>query len=170
MWLAHEAPADGERCRRPLNSLPRVGILAGGEFDEEAADELVGAGALAGAEIAAGAICGLAAQSHLPAPQSQREHEARPWCDPAFAVSLDQEIPTVGAEFDAVVSDAADPGSTAPVVEPQLAGGAVELAHERIGENPAEGSGQPRHNDAHLERRALGRIQDAVGDRLVRSR
>jgi hypothetical protein len=43
MWQAHEAPADGERCRRPIDGLPRLGILADGEFDKEAAVERVGA-------------------------------------------------------------------------------------------------------------------------------
>ncbi len=148
MWQALEAPADGERCRRPLDSLPRIGILAGGEFDEEATAELVGACPRGGAEIAGGAICGSAAQSHLPAPESQREHEARLWSDPPSAVGLDEEVPTIGAELEAVVSDAADLGATAPMVEPQLA----------------------RHDDAHLERRALGRVRDALGDRLVRLR
>jgi hypothetical protein len=37
---AREVPADGERRRRPIDGLPRFGILAGGEFDEEAAGEI----------------------------------------------------------------------------------------------------------------------------------
>jgi hypothetical protein len=167
VWRAHEAPADGERCRRPLDGLPRLGILAGGEFDEEAAAELVGACPRGGAEIAGGTICGLAAQSHLPAPKTQREHEARLWSDPPFAVGLNEEVPTVGSELDAVVADAADLGATTRVVEPQLAGGTVELLHERIRENPAEGQAQARHDDAHLERRASGRVRDALPNRLV---
>ena len=60
VWQTHEAPADGERCRRPIDSLPRLGILAGGEFDEEAAVEFVGAGPRGGAEKAGGTICGSA--------------------------------------------------------------------------------------------------------------
>src|SRR5258705_7231882 len=136
--MPHEAPADGERCRRPLDSLPRLGILAGGEFDEEAAVKLVGACPRGGAEITGGGICGSAAQSHLPAPESQREHEARPWSDPPFAVGLDEEVPSVGSELDAVVSDAADLCATARMVEPQLAGGTVELSHDPIREDPGE--------------------------------
>ena len=121
VWHALEAPVDGERCWRPLDDLPRLGIFAGGEFDEEAAVELVGACPRGGAEIAGGTICGSAAQSHLPAPETQREHEVSPWSDPPFAVGLDEEVPAVGAELEAVVSDAADLGATARVVEPQLA-------------------------------------------------
>jgi hypothetical protein len=37
LWQALEAPADGERRLRPIYDLPRLGIFAGGEFDEEAA-------------------------------------------------------------------------------------------------------------------------------------
>ena len=170
MWRAHEAPADGERCRRPVGSLPRLGILAGGEFDEEAAAELVGACPRGGAEIAGGTIGGSAVQSHLPAPETRREHEMRPWRDPPLAVGLDEEFPAVGVELEAVVSDAADLGTTARVVEPQLAGGKVVLLHEPIREDPAEGQAAARHDDAHLERRASGRVRDALPNRLVRSR
>lgn len=151
----HEAPADGERRRRPIDGLPRLGILASGEFDDEAAAELVGAGPRRGVEIAGGTICGSAAQSHLPAPESQREHEVRTRSDPPFAVGLDEEVPTVGPELDAVVFDAADLSATACVVEPQLAGGTVKFPHEPIREDSGEGAGQPWHDDAHLERRAL---------------
>ena len=35
----HEASTDRERRRRPIDGLPRFGILAGGELDEEVADE-----------------------------------------------------------------------------------------------------------------------------------
>src|SRR5258705_10741474 len=105
---ALEAPADSEWCRRPLYGLPRLGIFAGGELDEEAAAELVGACPRGGVEMADTGIRGSAAQFHLPAPELQREHEARPWSDPPFAVDLDEEIPAVGAELQAVVSDAAD--------------------------------------------------------------
>ena len=83
-----EAPADGERCRRPVGSLPRLGILAGGEFDEEAAVELIGACSRGGVERTSGRICGSVAQSHLSAPETQREHEVRPWSDAPFAVGL----------------------------------------------------------------------------------
>jgi hypothetical protein len=93
-----------------------------------AAALLVGACPRGGAEIAGGTICGSAAQPHLPASETQREHEVRPWSDAPFAVGLDQEVPAVGAELDAVVSDAADLGATARVVEPQLAGGTVGKA------------------------------------------
>jgi len=165
---ARETPADGERCRRPVGSLPRLGILAGGEFDEEAAVELVGACPRGGAEIAGGPICGSAVQSQPPAPETQREHEVRPWSDPPFAVSLDEEIPAVGGELEAVVFDADDLGARARVVEPQLAGGTVELSYEPIRKDPAEGQAGARHDDAHLERRASGRVRDALGDRFIR--
>jgi hypothetical protein len=69
VWLPLEASAEGERCRRPVDSLPRHVILADGELDEEAAVELVGACPRGGAGIAHGRICGSAAQSHLPAPE-----------------------------------------------------------------------------------------------------
>ncbi len=155
---AHEAPADGERCRRPLDSLPRLGILAGGEFDEEAAAEIVGACPRGGAELADTGIRRSAVQSHPPAPETQREHEVRSWSDAPFAVGLDGEIPAVGPELEAVVFDAADLGATARVVEPQLAGRTVELLHERIREDSAEGQAGARHDDAHLERRASGSL------------
>ena len=158
VWQAHEAPADGERCWWPLDGLPRLGVFAGGELDEEAAVGLVGACPRGGAEIAGGSICGSAVQSHLPAPETQREHEARSWSNAPFAVGLDEEVPAVGAELEAVVSDADYLGSRARVVEPQLAGGTVELSHEPIREDPAEGQAGARHDDAHLERRAPGSL------------
>ena len=170
MWRSDKAPADTERCRRPIDGLPRFGIFAGGKFDEEVAAELVGACPRAGAEIAGGTICGLAVQSHLPAPKTCREHEVRPWSDPPFAVGLDEEFPAVGAELEAVVFDAADLGARARVVEPQFAGGSVELLHEPIREDPAEGQAAAWHDNVHLERRALGRVQKVLGNRIVRSR
>ena len=121
MWQAREASPDGERRRRPFNDLPRLGIFAGGKLDQEAAVEHFGAGARGGLEIAGGPISWSAAQRSLPFREQDREHEACPWSDPTFAVDLEQEIPAVGAEFEAVLSDAADPGARARVVEPQLA-------------------------------------------------
>jgi hypothetical protein len=49
-------------------------------------------------------------------------------------------------------------------------GGTVELAHEPIREDPAEGPAHPRNDDAYLERRPFGRVRDSLGDRLVPSR
>ena len=169
-WQAREAPANGKRRRRPLDSLPRLGILAGGEFDEEAAAEFIGACPRVGAEIAVGTICGSAVQSHLPAPETRRKHEMRHWRDPSFDVGLDEEFPAIGAELEAVVSAPADLGARARVVEPQLAGGKVVLSHEPIREDPAEGQAAARHDDVHLECRALGRIKDVLPNRLARVR
>jgi hypothetical protein len=164
---------DGERCRRPIDGLPRLGIFAGGELDKEATVELVGAYPRDGVEITDGGIRGSAAQSHPLAPETQREHEARPGSDATFAVGLDEEVPAVGPKLEAVVFNAADLGATARVVETQLAGRTVEPLHERIREDPAEGQGEARHDDVHLERRASGRVRAARAnrlDRLVRSR
>ncbi|MDT4965668.1 MAG: hypothetical protein QOJ64_405 [Acidobacteriota bacterium] len=163
-----EAPADGERRRRPVGGLSRIGIRTGGEFDEEAAAELVGACPGSGAEIAGGNIRGSAVQSHLPAPETEREHEVRPWSDPPFAVGLDEEVPAVGGELEAVGFGAANPGATARVVEPQFTRGTVKLFHEPIREDPAEGQAGARHDDAHIERRGSGRVRDALPKELVR--
>lgn len=168
MCQAHEDPADSERCGRPVGSLTRLGILASGEFDEEAAADLVGACSRCGAEKARGTICGSAVQSHLPATEASREDEMCRWSDPPFAVRLDDEFPAVGTELEAVLFNAADPGARARVVEPQLARGQVVLLHERIRENPTEGQAAARHDDAHVERRTSGRVQDALRSRLIR--
>ena len=116
-WQSLESPADSERCWRPLDDLPRLGILAGGEFDEEASVERAGACLYGVVEIAHGLVCGSAAQRPLPFRQFDGEHEARPRSDPSLAVYLDEEVPAIGAEFKAVVPDAAAPGTTARVVE-----------------------------------------------------
>ena len=120
-WQAREASPDGERRWRPLNDLPRLGIFAGGKLDQEAAVEHVGAGPRSGLEIAGGTISWSAAQRPLPFREQDREDEACPWSDATFAVGLEQEVPAVGAKFEAVLSDAADPRASARVVEPQLA-------------------------------------------------
>ena len=60
-WQVHETPAEGERCRRPIDGLPRLGIFAGGELDEEAAAEIVGACSRGGVELADAGIRGSAA-------------------------------------------------------------------------------------------------------------
>lgn len=74
---ADEAPADRERCRWPVGALPRLGILAVGERDEEAAAELVGAYPRGGAEIAGGTIGWAAVESQPRASETQRKHEVR---------------------------------------------------------------------------------------------
>lgn len=151
VWEAREAPADGERRRRPLDGLPRLGVFAGGEFDHETAVEFLGAFPRGGVEMADCGIRGSAAQSHLPSPESQRKHEARSWSDAPFPVSLDEEVPAIGGQLEAVLPDGAGLGARAGVVEPQFAGRTVELGHEPIRENPTEGQGGARHDDAHLE-------------------
>jgi len=167
---AREAPAEGEWRRRPIDGLFRVGILADGEFDEEAAAEIVRACPRGGAEIAVGTICRPAIQSHLSAPKTRRKNEMRPRSDPPFAISLDQEFPAVGVELDAIVSDAADPGARTRVVEPQLARGKVMLLHDPIRKDAEEGQAAARHDDLYLERRALGSVQNALANNVVRLR
>lgn len=168
MWQPLETPADSERRRRPLDDLPRLDILAGGELDEEAAVKLVGTCPRGGAEIAGGPVCGSAAQRPLPFRELHRVDKARPWSDPLFAVGLDEEVPAVGAEREAVVFDAADLGATARVVKPPLAA-RLQLLLERGREEPEEGPGEARLHDMHRERRAWGRVRDVRGDRLVPS-
>jgi hypothetical protein len=82
----------------------------------EAAVEFIGRCPPGGVEIADGRICRSAAQTHLPAPDGERVHEARPWSDPPCFVGLDGEVPAVGAELEAVVPDVADLGTTAHVI------------------------------------------------------
>ena len=154
-----EAAANGERPRWPLNRPARVGVLAAGEFDEEAAGEFLGTGARGGAEIAGRTICGAAVQSHLPAPESDGEYEMRRLSDPPFGVGLDREFPAVGAELEAVWSNANNLGAVAGVIETQLAGCTVELLDEPIRKDSAEGPGHPGHDDAHRERRARRRSE-----------
>ena len=121
LWQAREASPNGERRRRPLDDLPRLGIFAGGELDEEAAIEHVGAGPRGGVEIAGGPIPWSAAQRPLSFREQDREHEACPWSEPTFAVGFEQEVPAIGAEFEVVLTDHPDPGARACLVEPQLA-------------------------------------------------
>jgi hypothetical protein len=131
---AHEAPADGERRRRPIGGLLRFGILAGGELDEEAAAELVGSGSRAGAEIAGSTICGSAAQSQMLTPECQREHEACRWSDPPFAVGLDKKIPAIGAEFNAsaiMISDVFMDLFMPPKITAERDGGQATWAQRR---------------------------------------
>ena len=157
-WQVRETPADGERCRRPLDSLSRFSIFAVGEFDEEAAVELAGACPRGGVERAGGTICGPAIQPHVPAPESQRKHEVRSWTDPPFAVGLNEEVPAIGAELKPVGSNAAYSGARARMIEPQLAGGTVHLLYDPIREDPAEGPSQPGYDNSHLERWVAGSL------------
>ena len=120
VWQPFEAPVDGERCRRPLDGLPRLDIHAGGELDEKAAVNLVGACPRGGEERTGGPICGPAAQTPPLFCEHYREHEVRSWSDPPFVVGLDDQLPAVRAEFEVVVFDAADLRATAGVVEPQI--------------------------------------------------
>ncbi len=63
-----------------------------------------------------------------------------------------------------------DLGAWARVVELQFAGSEAVLLDDPIREDPAERQAGARHDDAHVERRAWGRVRGARGDRLVRSR
>lgn len=155
VWGGDEPPADSERSRRPVGSLTRLGILAAGEFDEEAAAKLVGVWPRDGVNIALGRIGGLAVQFHLPAPESQRKQESRRWSDAPFAVSRDDEVQTFGKEIETVGFNA-DLGAGAGVVEPHFAGSTVQLFHEPIRKDATEWQTGARHDDAHIERRASG--------------
>jgi hypothetical protein len=61
VWRARETPADGERRLPPLDDLPRLDVLAGDEFGEEAAVELAGACPRGGAEVAVYAFAAIVA-------------------------------------------------------------------------------------------------------------
>ena len=86
LWEPLVASAKGERCRWPLDGLPGLDILAGGELDEESAVQLVGAFQRGGVERAGGPICGSAAQPPLLIRELDREHEVRSWSDLTFAL------------------------------------------------------------------------------------
>jgi len=62
-----------------------------------------------------------AAQRPLYLRELHRKDEARPGSDPPFLVYLDEEVPTLGAELDSILSNAANPGARARMIEPQLA-------------------------------------------------
>lgn len=170
-----EAAANGERRGRPLKRLPRLDILAGGELSQEVAAELVSACRRSDAERAGihsidvhrthhapakrVVIRGSAAQRHGPAPafQPTREHEARPRSKLPLAVDLEEELPALGLEFEAVVPDQANGSATARVVERQFIG-------RNEPEEPSEESGGERPLDMHLKPQAfLGRWSARCG-------
>jgi hypothetical protein len=138
VWQARKTAADSERCRRPVNELPGLSVFASRQLDEEFAIETIGACPRSGLKIADAADRGSTAQFHPPATEARLEHEAGSRSDVPFAVGLERQIPAVRAEPEAVVTDVADLGALACVVEPHLAGSPVEPGHEPIREDPEE--------------------------------
>ena len=167
-WQALETPANGERCWRPFDDLPRLGIFAGGEFNEEATVESVGNGPRGSGEVAGGSVCGPAAQHPLLFRQYHCIHKVRPWSDLPLAVGLNQKGPAIGAEFKAVGADTADFNARVRVVEAQFAA-CFQLLFEFGREDAKEGPGKTRFHDPKLERRASRRVRYIRGDWLVPS-
>ena len=111
---------EDEGLRRPTEGLPRVGILAAGELDVEAAAEFTGLGQRGDAERTDGRIAGPAAHP----PEALLEHELEDHLSlgghPAVSVEDEDQIPVVSAEFEAPGADAADGGAGARRFEPQV--------------------------------------------------
>jgi len=145
-----KASVQDKRLRRPTERRPRVRILAAGELDVKAAAEFTGLRQCGGAECADGRIAGPAA--HLP--DALLEHEIKDHLSlgghPPVSVEHEDQIPVVGAEFDAAGADTADGGAGACRFEPQ-----VRLEPEELWwDDSAERQAEARPDDLYHERRA----------------
>ncbi|PIV81605.1 hypothetical protein COW53_03500 [bacterium CG17_big_fil_post_rev_8_21_14_2_50_64_8] len=101
---------DDKGFRRPIEGFPRVGILATGELDVEAAAEFTGFGRRSGDERADDRVAGPAA--HPPEALLEFEFEGHLGLanHPPVGVDNEDQIPAVSAEFDAPGPDE-DPGT-----------------------------------------------------------
>ena len=155
---------EDEGIRRPTEGLSRVGMLAAGELDVEAAAEFTGLGRRSSAERTDGRIAGPAAHP----PQLLHEHELEDHLGLGghLPVSVEDEdqIPVVSAEFEAPGADAADGGAGARRFEPQVRLEPKELWRK----DPAERQAEARPDDLHHEGRTRRGPRDDGGDRTVR--